>query len=269
VPPNENQWNHPGEDALDDVGQPEPGAIRLDPREVQIWGIWLTASDATVAYYHSILSLDERHRAERFRFGILRRSYILSRGGLRIVLAHYLGCAPTGIEFIDGPKGKPALRDSSRIRFNTSHSGEMALYALTVGCELGVDVEQFRALDDPESIASRFFSPSEASELLSLNPEERGTAFFRCWTRKEAYVKAIGDGLTIPLNCFQVTLLPGVPARFIHLACDPENAREWTLDHLDLEPGYIGALAYRDSRRPTTIHPTLPADQLPDFLRVR
>ena len=254
---------------MDEVGKHETGAIRLGPREVQIWGIWLTASDAAVAYYHSILSLDERHRAERFRFGNLRRSYILSRGGLRILLAHYLGGAPTGIEFIGGPKGKPALRDSSGIRFNTSHSGEMALYALTVGCELGVDVEQLRTLDDPESIATRFFSPGEASELLSLNPEDRGTAFFRCWTRKEAYVKAIGDGLTIPLNCFQVTLLPGDPARFIQLAGDTGIARDWTLDHLDLEPGYVGALAYRDCRRPTTIHPTVAADDLPDLLRSR
>jgi 4'-phosphopantetheinyl transferase len=252
---------------LDEVGKPEAGVIRLSPREVQIWGIWLTASDAAVAYYHSVLSLDERHRAERFRFGNLRRSYILSRGGLRILLAHYLGCAPTGIEFIGGPKGKPALRDFSRIRFNTSHSGEMALYALTVGCELGVDVEQLRTLDDLESIAMRFFSPGEASELLSLNPEDRGPAFFRCWTRKEAYVKAIGDGLTIPLDCFQVTLLPGVPARFIQVAGDQGIAHEWTLDHLDLEPGYIGALAYRDSRRPTTIHPIVQADELPDVLR--
>ena len=254
---------------MNEVGKHETGAIRLGPREVQIWAIWLTASDAAVAYYHSILSLDERHRAERFRFGNLRRSYILSRGGLRILLAHYLGCAPTGIEFIAGPKGKPALRDPSSIRFNISHSGEMALYALTVGCELGVDVEQLRTLDDLESIAMRFFSPGEASELLSLNPEDRGTAFFRCWTRKEAYVKAIGDGLTIPLDCFQVTLLPGVPARFIQLAGDQGIAREWTLDHLDPEPGYVGALAYRDSRRPTTIHPTVPADQFPDLLRTR
>ena len=254
---------------MDEVGKHETGAIRLGSREVQIWAIWLTASDAAVAYYYSILSLNERHRAERFRFGNLRRSYILSRGGLRILLAHYLGCAPTGIEFSGGPKGKPALRDSSSIRFNTSHSGEMALYALTVSCELGVDVEQLRTLDDPESIAMRFFSPGEASELLSLNPEDRGTAFFRCWTRKEAYVKAIGDGLTIPLNCFQVTLLPGDPARFIQLAGDTGIARDWTLDHLDLEPGYVGALAYRDCRRPTTIHPTVAADDLPDLLRSR
>jgi 4'-phosphopantetheinyl transferase len=252
---------------LGEAGTRETGASLLGPREVQIWGIWLTASDAALSYYYSTLSLDERHRAERFRFGNLRRSYILSRGGLRILLAHYLGCAPTEIEIIGGPKGKPALRDSSRIRFNTSHSGEMALYSLTVGCELGVDVEQLRPLDDPESIAVRFFSPGEVSELLSLNPEDRGVAFFRCWTRKEAYVKAIGDGLAMPLNCFQVTLLPGVPARFVQLAGDTGIAGDWTLDHLDPEPGYLGALAYHDSRRPTTIHPTVPADQLPDLLQ--
>ncbi len=245
----------------------EAGPTRFGPREVQIWGIWLTASDAALAHYRSTLSLDEHHRAERFSFASLKRSYALSRGGLRILLAHYLGCPPHEVELICGPKGKPALRDSSRVRFNASHSGQMALYAFTVGCDLGIDVEQLRKLADPESIAARYFSTAEASELLSLNPDERGLAFFRCWTRKEAYVKAIGDGLTIPLNCFEVTLLPGTPARFVQLAGDKGTASDWTLDHLEPAPGYLGALAYRDSRRPTTIHPTVSADELPEALQ--
>jgi 4'-phosphopantetheinyl transferase len=248
-------------------GSCQTGPIRFGPREIQIWGIWLTASDAALAYYRSTLSLDELHRAERFSFAKLRRSYTLSRGGLRILLAHYLRCPPNEIELVCGPKGKPELRDSSRIRFNASHSGQMALYAFTLDCELGVDVEELRELDDTESIAVRFFSTGEVSELLSLEPEDRGLAFFRCWTRKEAYVKAIGDGLAIPLNRFRVTLLPGAPAGFVQIASDMGIASDWTMHHLEPAPGYVGALAYQDSQRPTTIHPTVRADKLPDVLR--
>jgi 4'-phosphopantetheinyl transferase len=234
---------------------------------VQVWGVWLSGSDDSLAYYRSTLSPEELQRAERFRFEHLRHSYTRSRGSLRLLLAHYLGHPPNEIQLIYRPKGKPILRDSSQIDFNASHSGQMALYAFTVGCELGIDVEQLRKLDDAESIAARFFSTAEASELLSLTPEQRGPAFFRCWTRKEAYVKAVGGGLAIPLNLFQVTLLPGIPARFVQLASDMGTAADWTLDHLELAPGYLGALAYRDSRRPTTIHPIVRSDDLPNLLR--
>jgi 4'-phosphopantetheinyl transferase len=245
----------------------EGGLARLGSREVQVWGVWLSGSDASLAYYRSMLSPQELQRAERFRFEHLRHSYTRSRGSLRLLLAHYLGRPPSEIQLICRPKGKPILRDSSQIDFNASHSGQMALYAFTVGCELGIDVEQLRKLDDAESIAARFFSTAEASELLSLTPEQRGPAFFRCWTRKEAYVKAVGDGLAIPLNRFQVTLLPGIPARFVQLASDMGTAADWTLDHLELAPGYLGALAYRDNRRPTAIHPIVPSDELPNLLR--
>lgn len=259
----------PEETLLVQVGSGEAERIRLDPREVQLWGIWLTASDAALAYYRSVLPLDERQRAERFTFENLQRSYTLSRGALRILLAYYLGCPPSQIELVCGPKGKPSLRGSSRIQFNASHSGQMAVYAFTLGCELGIDVEQLRELNDPESIAARFFSAAEALELLSLKPDDRAPAFFRCWTRKEAYVKAIGGGLAIPLNRFQVTLLPGVPARFVQITGDVENAGDWALHHLEPAPGYVGALAYRDSRRPATIHPIIRADELPEVLHAR
>lgn len=252
---------------MDEVRPCEPGPIRLGPREVQIWGIWLTASDAWLAYFRSTLSRDERQRAERFKFANLSRSYTLSRGGLRILLAHYLGCSPNEIEVVCGPKSKPELRDSSRIRFNVSHSGQMALYAFALDRELGIDVEEVRELDDAECIAVRFFSAAEVSDLLSLKREDRGLAFFRCWTRKEAYVKAIGGGLAIPLSGFQVTLLPGVPARFVQITSDLGAASDWTLHHLEPAPGYVGALAYEDSQRPTTIHPTVQADELAEVLQ--
>jgi 4'-phosphopantetheinyl transferase len=248
---------------LADLASRQAGPIRFDPREVQIHGLWLNASDAELAHYRSTLSLEERSRAERFSFENLKRSYTLSRGGLRILLAHYLNCSPNEIGIICGPRGKPALRDRSRIRFNMSHSGQMALYAFTHDCELGVDVEYLRPLDDSEAIAKRYFSAAEVTELLSLKPQERALAFFRCWTRKEAYIKAIGEGLSIPLDCFQVTLLPGKPARFIQIAAEMGNADDWTLHHLEPAPGYIGALAYRDSPRPAKIHSTVPAGALP------
>jgi len=231
-------------------------------REVQIWRVWLSTTDSALGYYRAALCLDELNRAERFRFENLKRSYIVSRGGLRVLLSHYLGCNPREIEFVCGQNGKPALRGMSPVRFNVSHSGDLALYAFTLDCELGVDVERLRELDDLESIASRFFCAAEASELLSLRPEDRRSAFFRCWTRKEAYVKAVGDGLSIPLDRFQVTLLPGDPCRFVHVAGDSRAALAWTLHDLELAPEYIGALAYQDSPRPTTIHPAVRAEQL-------
>jgi 4'-phosphopantetheinyl transferase len=251
---------------LDDSTR-ENVVAQLGSREVHVWGVWLSGSEASLAYYRSTLSPEELQRAERFRFEHLRHSYTRSRGGLRLLLAHYLACPPNEIELICRPKGKPILRDSSRIHFNASHSGQIALYAFTVGCELGVDVEQLRKLDEPESIAARFFSTAESSELLSLAPEQRGSAFFRCWTRKEAYVKAIGEGLSIPLDRFQVTLLPGVPAKFVKLATDMGTAADWTLDHLEIAPGYLGALAYRDTRRPTIIHPMVRSDDLQKLLQ--
>src|ERR1700761_77202 len=261
-----NQVTRPRTDSSPATGTAEPGLIRFGSREVQVWGVWLTASDAAFAYYHSTLSLEERDRAKRFSFEGLRRSYILSRGGLRILLGHYLGCPANEIELLYGPKGKPALRQETRIRFNTSHSGLMALHAFTCDCELGVDVEQLRELEDPEAIATRFFSSAEVSELLSLQPGDRGLAFLRCWTRKEAYIKSIGDGLAIPLDHFQVTFLPGVPARFVQVTSNMGTASDWTLNDLELAAGYVGALAYRDSPRPTTIHPAILAEKLTEIL---
>jgi 4'-phosphopantetheinyl transferase len=243
-----------------------PGGIestRFGRREVQIWRVWLNTTESALGFYRAALCLEERNRAERFRFENLKRSYVACRGGLRVLLGHYLGCSPRDIQLICGQKGKPALRGMSSLRFNVSHSGDLALFAFTLDCELGVDVERLRELDDLESIASRFFCAAEASELLSLSPGDRRTAFFRCWTRKEAYVKAVGDGLSIPLDRFQVTLLPGDPCRFVHIANDAQTALQWTLHDLELAPEYIGALAYQDSPRPTTLRPAVGAEQLP------
>src|SRR5262245_47040521 len=166
-------------------------SIALGPREIQVWSVGLTASEWALANYRAFLSVEEQHRIERFRSKILQRSYILSRGALRVLLGQYIGCRPGVVELIYGQRGKPALQGSSAIRFNASHSEEVALYAFALDCELGVDVEYLRELDDLEAIASRYFSPAEVEELLSLSAENRTAGFFRGWTRKAAYVHEI------------------------------------------------------------------------------
>jgi 4'-phosphopantetheinyl transferase len=155
------------------------------------------------------------------------------------------------------------LQDGSQICFNMAHSGVLALYACTVNCEIGVDVEELRDIPDIEQVASHYFSKAEAAELLSIGREiPKRDAFFRCWTRKEAYIKAIGEGLYLPLDQFQVTLLPDTPAKFVHIGNDISAASEWTLQHLDLAPNYVGALAYHGAPRNIVLHEPLSPEQL-------
>lgn len=215
------------------------------------------------ARFASLLADDEGARAGRFAFENLRDSYTLARGSLRILLGRALGAAPESIRFRYGEKGKPTLAEPGRLRFNSSHSGGLALVALTLDCEIGVDIEQIRPLHDLQAVAARYFCAEEAAELMSLAEHQREAAFFRCWTRKEAYVKAIGDGLSAPLDGFAVSLQPGAGARMIHLGGDIRAAAAWSLRDLPVASGYAAALAYRDSPRTVQLAPPLdPADIL-------
>ncbi len=148
--------------------------------------------------------------------------------------------------FVYGPKGKPALSPEycgAGLCFNLSHSSELALYGLTRGGDLGIDVELRRPMPDAEQIAERFFSLSERRALRAIPKEEKSNAFFNCWTRKEAYIKATGDGLSMPLNRFDVTLTPGDPPRMLSAEGSEEKAAGWTLFHLEPAAGYVGAIA--------------------------
>ncbi len=205
--------------------------------------------------FERLLAPDEKERAARFRFDHLRRSFVLARGALRTLLGGYLQTSPVSIEFEYGSKGKPALVAPAPIHFNASHSGGLAVFAFTCGCEIGVDVEKIRPIEEMRNIADHFFCPEEAAELMSLAAEQREYAFFLCWTRKEAYIKALGDGLSAPLNRFRVTMQPNQPARFLHLQGDANAARDWTLHDLHLVSDYAAALAYRDAERPVTALP--------------
>jgi len=214
------------------------------PGEVRVWLARLDCPAPVLAALDRRLSTEERTRAAAFRFARDRRRFVAARGFLRGVLGRCLEVHPQEVKFAYGSHGKPRLaEEGSGLRFNLSHSGERAACALCLGSEIGVDVEAVRDLGDADDIAARFFSAAEGAALRRLPANERLEAFFHCWTRKEAYLKALGDGLARPLDGFDVTLLPAEPARLARVAGDEAEAARWSLEQLDPGPGYVGAVA--------------------------
>jgi 4'-phosphopantetheinyl transferase len=220
--------------------------------EIHIWTIRLEAPPDLVSYSYSVLSQDERDRIANYRFEHLRLIHTLARGSLRFLLSSYTEIPPAEIGFLYSAKGKPSMKDGGPLQFNVSHSGNLAVFAFATSGELGVDVEQIRSIPDLEQIAANCFCGEEAAELMSLAPEERRRAFFVCWTRKEAFLKATGDGLSTPLDSFRVSLLEHEPVRLIH----PGG---WTLQHIDPAPGAVGAVAYHGAPQALCIHSLISA----------
>ena len=207
--------------------------------EVHVWRADLECEARMLRRLEATLSTDERARANRFLFERDRNHFIATRGILRELLGRYVNSAPERLEFDYASQGKPSLRTElprTAVRFNVSHSHGMALLAFSVGRQVGVDLELVRKFGGQE-IAERFFSPQEVMELSCLPQSLQDEGFFLCWTRKEAYVKARGEGLNIPLKSFHVTLTPG-KQECLH-ATDDSN---WTLRSLRPDPHYVGAL---------------------------
>jgi 4'-phosphopantetheinyl transferase len=197
------------------------------------------------------LSPDERLRAERFRDDLDKTRYIVCRGFLRGLLARYTQIDPSDLEFAYGEHGKPVLAEACRskaLQFNVAHSHQLALYALTRERSVGVDVEQVRPLADAARVAAHYFSARENAALRALPESARTEAFYACWTRKEAYLKARGSGLAEPLDQFDVSLAPGVPARLLCVRRAPGEVKRWHMQTLSPAPGYIGALVVEDQR---------------------
>jgi len=210
-----------------------------------VWRAPLRVGPGEMERLRGALSEDERERAARFRMDAHRDAFVAGRGVQREILSRYLGIAPRELRFRYSPHGKPELDGAaaaSGLRFNVSNSGEMALYAIAAGRELGVDLEQLKPMPDGISIARRFFSAPENEVFAALAEDARDLAFFHCWTRKEAYIKAVGEGLSMPLDCFDVAFAPGEPARLLRTRGDPAEAARWTLIELHPGPGYVGAL---------------------------
>jgi 4'-phosphopantetheinyl transferase len=173
-----------------------------------------------------------------------RQRFTAGRAFLRFLHAQYLGTEPRRLRFSYGPNGKPALADDrSDLRFNLAHSGPLAVCALARGAELGVDLERVRPIDDAGAVARSSFSPGEVERLESLPEAARLRAFYEAWTRKEAFLKALGDGLARPLDSFEVSLGPGEDPRLLRTLGDPEEAERYSLLGLEPETGYVGAIA--------------------------
>jgi 4'-phosphopantetheinyl transferase len=219
-------------------------AWSLPAGEVHVWTASLERSTERVAQMRGLLASDERHQADRFRFERDRARYTVGRALLRALLSRYVQAPPADLDFEYGEYRKPMLAHGPW--FNVSHSGPTALFAFTSATEIGVDVELDHADFARERIAERFFSPSEVHVLRSLPADAQPRAFLTCWTRKEAFIKARGDGLSLPLDSFDVTLAPNVPAGLLRTAwCKEEPRRWWLQDLSDPDDGYIAALAAR------------------------
>ena len=225
-----------------------PKTLVLPNDAVHVWRASLQVSVSELRTFEDTLAADERARAERFYFQKHSEHFIVGRGLLRNILSRYLDTEPDQLHFCYNSYGKPALTEDTSaegLHFNLSHSHGIALYALTRRREIGVDIEYFRPDVEAEKLAERFFSPREAAVLRALPEHLRKEGFFNCWTRKEAYIKAEGEGMAIPLSTFDVSLTPGEPAALLRTQNQPQETACWSLQALNPAPGYAAALAVK------------------------
>jgi 4'-phosphopantetheinyl transferase len=219
---------------------PSPVELDIADGDIHLWRAYLDCEETQLRRFEATLASDEKDRAHRFFFQRDRDNFVATRGILRELLGRYVSRPPREIEFGYAPYGKPALMAKGfgrPIQFNLSHSHGLALFAFAVGRNLGVDVELVRADFGGDDIAERYFAPQEVEELRKLPASLQAEAFFLCWTRKEAYVKARGEGLQIALNSFHVSLTPGQP-ELLHSV----DSLRWSLRSLRPDQRYVGAL---------------------------
>ncbi len=222
------------------------GGFSLAAGEVHVWRVSLSLPGESTATLAELLPADELERAARFHREEHRVHFIVAHAALRDILHRYLAEEPAAIPFLLNERGKPSLppeRNPGEIEFNLSHSGSLSLVALTRGVPVGVDVERIRPARDHEAVARRFFSENEVAGYFALPEEERRAAFFHIWTRKEAYIKALGVGLSAPLRSFTVNVSPGEPARLVEDRANPSHVGRWRLFDLPVGEGYRAALA--------------------------
>lgn len=227
---------------------PPPTNLTLADDEVHVWLAPLDLPSSHVQLLRGILTADELGRADRFHFAQAQRHFIAGRGILRTILGRYLTVAPEHIRFCYNRYGKPFLTsdlDHHKLNFNLSHSDGLALYAITRMREIGIDLERIRTNFAYEQIAEQFFSAGEVAILRTVPATMKPKAFFNCWTRKEAYIKARGQGLALPLDSFEVSLVPGEPARLLAVRGGLQKGSHWTLQELRPGYGYVGALAVK------------------------
>lgn len=218
--------------------------ISLSRQEVHIWRVDLDQPSDRLMMFSTLLSSDEHERANRFYFEHDRRRFIVSRGGLRTILSFYLNCLPCELQLQYGNHGKPELSDrpSHPIQFNVSHSHELAVYVVAYDRRVGIDLEYIRSLEKRDRLAHRFFSIRETEMLHALSESDKTTMFFRYWTCKEAYVKAIGVGLSLSTSTIEI-LLGARESTLLSVAGNSQEAKQWTLQQFVPAPNYVAALA--------------------------
>lgn len=227
------------------TGACEPGRAPADLHagEVVVFRAPLDGTEAAALV--PLLSPAEEARAAAFAFPRERARFVVSRGRLRMLLARLSGEDPLDLRLAADPDGKPRLGGEcgpGRIRFSVAHSGALWACAVALHREVGLDLEEEREDREVDRLAERYFAPAEAAAIRGLPEGGRRTAFLRCWTRKEAYLKARGFGITVPLDSFEVEVRPGAPARLLATRPDPADADRWTLHELDMGPGFAASL---------------------------
>jgi 4'-phosphopantetheinyl transferase len=220
--------------------------LSLNPDDIHIWQRQLASERQAIESLRRLLATDELKRADRFRFATNRDEYVVARGTLRTLLGEYLAFSPEKICFTYSQYGRPHLDSGGRgesIEFNISHSGNIVVLAFARNRRIGIDIEHVRSDFSTTEIAQRFFSLAEREALRQVPLDQRHEAFFTCWTRKEAFIKALGEGLSHPLDQFDVSLAPGLPAALLATRPDAADVRRWSLWNLNVPAGYSGALA--------------------------
>jgi 4'-phosphopantetheinyl transferase len=223
-----------------------PSRVVLPPDDVHVWCAVLERPPEDLAHLAALLSDDERERVERSHSPMVRREFTAARGLLRLLLGRYLDCEPRRVRFRFGPQGKPELAacpSTPPVHFNVSHSHGLALFALTRRQPVGVDVERIRPFANDLGLAERYFSSWEYRALRDLEETRRHDAFFQTWTRKEAFLKATGGGISYGLERVEVAIHPDDPVRILRLDGEETRAARWSLQTLTPAPGYVGALA--------------------------
>lgn len=229
---------------------PNPGSGMVSDLQSDVAHIWARPLEVPAEVREAcfaLLSQEERERAARYRVERPRTDFIVTRGTLRSLVAGYLGMAPQEVSFRYSEYGKPHIDGAFDLRFNVSHTDGLALLGFVRTRAIGVDVEKIKASPDARKLAERFFSVRERESLRNLAGNELHAAFFRCWTRKEAYVKARGEGLSLPLDQFDVSVAAGESQALLATRPDPSEASRWMLQDLPAESGYAAALAVAET----------------------
>lgn len=223
--------------------------LTLKDNEIHVWHALINIDKKRESDCLQFLSQDEKKRAARFHFKKDRAGYVAARSILRLLLGHYLNREPVSLRFNYSAHGKPFLNaqneNTTKLEFNLSHSAEKALFAFCLNRPVGVDLERLRTNTDILSLAERFFTPGEYKDLTSLPQEDQFEAFFRCWVRKEAFIKAKEQGLSLGLSKFEVSLKPDEPPILKHTFYQKKDAENWSLFDIEVEDRYKAALAVR------------------------